>query len=106
MGRFQVVVRKLVRRNIHSDELDDMNWFLGALSIGALISCCKLLSIAFIRILRKLGDAATTAPAPKLTTTTQNQEVHVRVAEGARKACLYSAGTNTKPAMVIHSAPP
>merc|ERR1712013_239959 len=226
-----------VRLIIHSDELDAMNWFLGALSIGALIACCKLLSIAFIRILRKLGgadvdqeffdlatkltilssfsalssalmcvcvvivgllsrdmndslmfwwfsgeaidvagnclamflaikigsspyhclcgpmhscckgrfnlkkgtsqqraptnvelaiaeciaaDAAQTVTAatpapPKLTTTTQNQEVHVQLrrtglekseAPGAGKSCLYSAATNTKPAMVIHSAPP
>merc|ERR1712013_309209 len=225
-----------VRLIIHSDELDAMNWFLGALSIGALIACCKLLSIAFIRILRKLGgadvadeeffelatkltilssfsalssalmcvcvvivgllsrdmndslmfwwfsgeaidvagnrlamflaikigsspyrclcgpmhscckgmfnlkkgaaqqraptnvelaiaecipaDAAQTvtaaAAAPPKLTTTQNQELHVRVDEsaqkldaaGARKSWLYSAATNTKPAVVIHSAPP
>jgi len=41
----------------HNEALDDMNWFLGAVSIGSLIICCKLLSISFIRMLRKCSFA-------------------------------------------------
>jgi len=40
-------VANCVRLLIHSDALDAMNWFLGAVSIGALIACSKVLSVAF-----------------------------------------------------------
>jgi len=42
-----------VRLLTHNDDLDRVNWCLGTVSIGSLVICSKLLSISFIRMLRK-----------------------------------------------------
>ena len=44
-------IANCVRLLTENSELDDMNWFLGTLSIGSLLACCKILSYAFIRVL-------------------------------------------------------